>query len=105
MEKDKVKVAEEMQLVVEQIRLDDIEENPDIVNDFFDCDCCGKYQCMAGSIQYGDYRLCNECVLFAEIGFELKKLNSIQDLVDAMEDKRLEEICDFIKVDSAQKNN
>ena len=103
--KDKKKVAEEMQAVVEQMRLDDIEENPNIINEFFDCACCGKYQCLAGSIQYGEHRLCNDCVLFAEVGFELKKFNSIQDLVDAMEDKRLEEICEFIKNDSVPNNN
>lgn len=95
--KDKNTVVKEMQAVVEQMRLDDIEENPDIENEFFDCGCCGQYKCLAGSIQYGDYRLCNDCVLFAEIGFELKKFNSIQDLIDAMEDKRLEEVCEFIK--------
>ena len=103
--KDKIKVAQEMQAVVEQMRLDDIEENPNIVNEFFDCNCCGKTKCTAGSIQYGDYRLCNDCVLFAEIGFEIKKFNSVQDLVDAMEDKRLEEICSFIQQDSKQNNN
>lgn len=99
--KNQNKVVKEMQAVVEQMRLDDIEENPDIVEEFFDCSCCGKYKCLAGSIQYGDYRLCNDCVLFAEIGFELKKFTSIQDLVDAMEDKRLEEICEFIKQDKS----
>lgn len=99
------KIVEEMQAVVEQMRLDDIEENPDIINDFFDCDCCGKYKCLAGSIQYGDYRLCNDCVLFAEIGFELKKLKTIDDLIKVMEDKRLEEICEFIKHDSGHINN
>lgn len=103
--KTKDEIVKEMQLVVEQMRLDDIEENPDIVNEFFDCDCCGKYSCTAGSIQYGNYRLCNDCVLFAEIGFELKKFNSIQDLVDAMEDKRLEEVCEFIKQDASKENN
>lgn len=103
--KNKEKIIEEMQKVVEQMRIDDIEENPDIENDFFDCDCCGKYSCLAGSIQYGDYRLCNDCVLMAEVGFELKKFKSIQDLVNAMEDKRLEEVCEFIKQDSKQINN
>lgn len=103
--KEKSKVVEEMQLVVEQMRLDDIEENPDIINDFFDCGCCGQYKCLAGSVQYGDYRLCNDCVLFAEIGFELKKFKSIDDLVKAMEDRRLEEICEFIKHDTGQNNN
>lgn len=103
--KDKVKVIEEMQKVTEVMRLDDIEENADIVNEFFDCACCGKNQCMAGSIQYGDYRLCNDCVLIAEVGFELKKLTTIQDLIDAMEDKRLEEVCGFLKEDQQKINN
>lgn len=103
--KNQNEVVKEMQLVVEQMRLDDIEENPDIVDDFFDCACCGQYKCLAGSIQYGDYRLCNDCVLFAEIGFELKKFKTVQDLVDAMEDKRLEEVCEFIKNNSRKENN
>jgi predicted nucleic acid binding AN1-type Zn finger protein len=103
--KDKNEVVKEMQAVVEQMKLDDIDENPDIVDEFFDCDCCGQSKCLAGSIQYGEYRLCNDCVLFAEIGFELKKLNSIQDLIDAMEDKRLEQMCEFIKEDSEKNNN
>lgn len=101
--KNKIEITKEMQAVVEQMRLDDIEENPDIENEFFNCACCGQYKGLAGSIQYGDYRLCNDCVLLAEIGFQLKKFNTIQDLVDAMEDKRLEEICEFIKKD--QNNN
>lgn len=103
--KTKNEIVEEMQLVVEQMRIDDIEENPDIVNDFFDCTCCGKYQCLAGSIEYGGYRLCNDCVLLAEIGFELKKFNSIQDLIDVMEDKRLEEVCEFIESEKKHSNN
>lgn len=103
--KKETEIIKEMQKVVEQMRLDDIEENPDIENEFFDCASCGQYKCLAGSIQYGDYRLCNDCVLFAEVGFELKKFNSIQDLIDAMEDKRLEEICEFIKLDSLNCNN
>lgn len=93
-------LVKEMQAVVEQMKIDDIEENPDIENEFFDCDCCGKYKCLAGSIQYNNYRLCNDCVLFAELGFALKKINSVDDLLVAMEDKRLEELCDFIKRDS-----
>lgn len=95
-DKDKNKVAEEMQLVVEQMRIDDIEENPDTEYEFFECDCCGESKCLAGSVQYDEYRLCNDCVLIAEIGFELKKFASIQNLIDAMEDKRLENICEFI---------
>jgi len=103
--KDEKKVVEEMQQVVEQMRIDDIEENPNIENDFFDCDCCGQEKGLAGSIQYGDSRLCNDCVLFAEIGFELKKLKSIEDLLKIMEDKRLEEVCSFIKEDEKQLKN
>ena len=104
--KSKEDTVKEMQLVCEQMIKDDIEENPDIVNDFFECQCCGKKnQCMAGSIEYGDYRLCNDCVLMAEVGFELKKFKNIQDLIDAMEDNRLEAVCDFIKEDQTNKNN
>lgn len=33
--KNKQEIIEEMQQVAEQMRLDDIEENPDIENEFF----------------------------------------------------------------------
>jgi len=99
------KIIEEMQAVAEQMVKDDIEENPDVVNEFFDCSACGKNKCLAGSIQYGKYRLCNDCVLIAEAGFALKKFTNIQELIDATEDKRLAEICDFIKRDENAQNN
>lgn len=97
MEKSKEEIIEEMQQVVHQMVLDDLEENPDIANETFDCDCCGKTKGLAGSIQYGEYRLCNDCVLLAETGFALGKFTNIQSLIDAMEDSRLEELCQFIK--------
>lgn len=103
--KSNQEIIEEMQKVVEQMKLDDLEEDPTSGEEYFDCDCCGKYQPLAGSIQYGQYRLCNDCVLYAELGFELKKIKNIQELIDAMEDKRLEEICEFIKTDSKSINN
>jgi len=103
--KSREEVVEEMQQVAEQMRLDDVEENPDIVNDFFVCDACGGYKCLAGSIQYNDYRLCNDCVLLAEIGFELGQIQNIEQLIDAMEDKRLEAECEFIKQDQQGNNN
>jgi len=99
------KIIEDMQAVVAQMVQDDIEENPDVEQEFFDCSACGKNKCFAGSIQYGKYRLCNDCVLLAETGFALKKIKTIQELIDAMEDKRLAEICDFIKKDSNAHNN
>lgn len=103
MTKSNEEVINEMQQVVQQMVIDDLEENPDIANDFFDCDCCGKNKNLAGSIQYGDYRLCNDCVLLAETGFALGKIKDIQDLMDAMEDKRLEELCKFIKEEEVRK--
>ncbi len=99
------KIIEELKLVVEQMFKDDVEENPDSLNEHFDCASCGKNAPLAGSIQYGEYRLCNSCVLFAEAGFALKKFENIKALVDAMEDKRLEEICDFIKKDASAQEN
>lgn len=104
MEKSKEEIIEEMQQVANQMVIDDLEENPDIINDYFDCDCCGKNKCLAGSIQYGDYRLCNDCVLLAETGFALGKFDDIQNLMDAMEDKRLEELCKFVKEEEERKN-
>ncbi len=103
MTKSNEEIINEMQQVVQQMVIDDLEENPDIANDFFDCDCCGKNKNLAGSIQYGDYRLCNDCVLLAETGFALGKIKDIQDLMDAMEDKRLEELCKFIKDEEVRK--
>lgn len=103
MTKSNEEIINEMQQVVLQMVIDDLEENPDIANDFFDCDCCGKNKNLAGSIQYGDYRLCNDCVLLAETGFALGKIKDIQDLMDAMEDKRLEELCKFIKEEEVRK--
>ena len=103
MTKSNEEIINEMQQVVQQMVIDDLEENPDIANAFFDCDCCGKNKNLAGSIQYGDYRLCNDCVLLAETGFALGKIKDIQDLMDAMEDKRLEELCKFIKEEEVRK--
>lgn len=97
MKKSKEEVVTEMQKVVEQMRLDDIEDNPDSANEYFQCDACGIDAPLAGSIQYGHYRLCNDCVLLAETGFALGKFSDIQSLIDAMEDSRLEEVCQFIK--------
>ena len=102
---EKERIIEEMQAVAEQMVKDDINENPDVVNEFFDCSASGQNKCLAGSIQYGKYRLCNDCVLLAETGFALKKIKDIQELIDAMEDKRLTEICDFIKKDFDAHNN
>ncbi|RAI12843.1 MAG: hypothetical protein DK841_04785 [Candidatus Melainabacteria bacterium] len=97
MAKTNEEIIAEMQQVVNQMVLDDLEENPDCANEYFDCDCCGKNKSLAGSIQYGEYRLCNDCVLLAETGFALGKFSDIQSLIDAMEDSRLEEVCQFIK--------
>ena len=86
MTKSNEEIINEMQQVVQQMVIDDLEENPDIANDFFDCD-----------------RLCNDCVLLAETGFALGIIKDIQDLMDAMEDKRLEELCKFIKDEEVRK--
>lgn len=103
--KSKEEIIEEMQQVAEQMRIDDIEENPDVVNEYFDCSCCGQYKCLAGSIQYGNYRLCNDCVLIAETSFALGKIKDIQELIDAMEDNRLEGMCEFLKQEEMRNSN
>ena len=105
MDKKELEIVEEMQLVVEQMRLDDIEENPDTEFDMFECDCCSKTKPIAGSVQYKQYRLCNDCVLLAETGFALNKIKEIEDLMQAMEDTRLQELCDYIKADEQAHRN
>ena len=105
MDRKKEDVVKEMQLVVEQMKKDDIDDNPDSEKEFFQCDACGEETCLAGSIQYGDYRLCNDCVLLAEVGFELGQIKDIQELIDAMEDKRLESDCNYINREDSRYTN
>ena len=102
---EELRIIEEMQAVAAQMKQDDIDENPDSANDYFDCDCCGKTMPLAGSIAYGNVRLCNDCVLLAETGFALGKLKNIDDLLTAMEDKKLENLCEFIKQDEQRSKN
>lgn len=103
--KSKEEIIAEMQQVVEQMRLDDIEDNPDSEIESFECDCCGQQKYLAGSIEYSGYRLCNDCVLLAETGFALNKFSKIEELIDAMEDTRLEGLCNIIKEEERKKNN
>lgn len=94
-----------MQQIVAQMKIDDINDDPSSGEEYFTCDCCGAYKQLAGSIQYTDYRLCNDCVLIAETGFALKKLSNIDDLIKAMEDTRLRADCDFLLQDENRANN
>ena len=103
--KSREEVVKEMQLVVEQMRLDDIEENPDCENEFFFFFACGGTKSLAGSVQYGNYRLCNDCVLYAEVGFEFGQIKDIEELINAMEDKRLEADCEFLKNEQKRLEN
>ena len=102
---EQIKLIEDMQKVVEQMRLDDIEEDPETAKELFECSCCGKTKMLAGSIQYGKYRLCNDCVLLAETGLAIGKFKNIDELVKAMEDTRLQEMCEFIKQQEKRENN
>lgn len=102
---EKLKIIEDMQAVVEQMRLDDIEEDPSLADEVFECSCCGKTKPLAGSIQYGQYRLCNDCVLLAETGLAIGKFKNAEELIKAMEDTRLEEMCEYIKQEEKRENN
>ncbi len=102
---EQIKIIENMQAVVEQMKLDDIEEDPSLAEETFECSCCAKTQMMAGSIQYGKYRLCNDCVLLAETGFAIGKFKNADELIKAMEDTRLEEMCKFIKMEQQRESN
>ncbi len=102
---EQLKIIEDMQAVVAQMKSDDLEEDPSLANEMFECSCCGKTKSLAGSIPYNKYRLCNDCVLLAETGFAIGKFKNIQDLINAMEDSRLEEMCEYIKEQEKRENN
>ena len=99
------KIIQDMQQVVWQMKLDDIEENPNSEFEMFDCSACAKEKPLAGSIQYSKYRLCNDCVLLYETALKLNKIKNIEEFMEKTEEKRLEALCDFIKKDNQKENN
>ncbi len=103
--KTEQEIIEEMAQVVEQMRLDDLEDDPSLADEMFDCDCCGENKSLAGSIEYEGYRLCNDCVLLAETGFALGKIKSVTELIEAIEDKHLEKLAQFIQEEEKRSNN
>ena len=102
---DELKIIEDMQAVVAQMKADDIEDNPDSEFEMFDCQCCGCEKPLAGSVVYEGIRLCNDCVLLAETGFALNKISSISELLHNMEDRKLEEQCSFLMKESQEEKN
>ena len=102
---EQLKIIEEMQAVVAQMKIDDLEEDPSLEEEMFECSCCGKTESLAGSVQYNKYRLCNNCVLLAETGLAIEKFKDVNELIKAMEDTRLEEMCEFIKQEEQRESN
>lgn len=94
---DIIELTETIQQSVDQMKRDDIDEAGEFAFDEFQCECCGDSKIMAGSVVYESKRLCNECVLFAEVAFATGKIKRIQELIDKMEDKRLETLCQAAK--------
>lgn len=105
MANEEEKIVKDMQQVIYQMKLDDIEENPQSEYEMFDCSSCAEEKPLAGSIQYSKYRLCNDCVLLYELGIKLGKIKNIDDFIKKTEDKRLKTMCDFIKQESQRENN
>lgn len=87
-----LEIIEALQKTVEQMKIDDIEDCPDSAFEYFQCQCCGEEKIKAGSLIYNEYLLCNECVLLAETGLTLKKIENIEELIDSMSDKRFENL-------------
>lgn len=103
---ENIKIVEDMQQVLEQMRLDDIEDNPDSEFELFSCSCCGEDKPKAGSIMYSmDIILCNDCSLLSEIAFATKKISDISEFMNQMEDKKLENLCKYIKKEQSRLNN
>lgn len=102
---EELEFIKHMQEVVDIMKSDDIAENPDSEFENFQCDCCAKNASIAGSVFYGDKHFCNDCVLYAEIAFGLNKAQTANDIIALMEDKRLEELCNFIKLEEMKTSN
>ncbi len=103
--KSKEDVIKDMQEVIYQMKVDDIEENPDSEFEMFDCSACAKEKPLAGSIQYSKYRLCNDCVLLYELALKLGKVQNIDEFLLKTEDNRLQAMIDFIKKDELKEKN
>lgn len=98
-------IINDMQAVIHQMKLDDIEENPDSEFEIFTCSACAKDAPLAGSIQYSKHRLCNDCVLLYELALKFGKVKNIEEYMEKTEDTRLKTVCDFIKQESLKENN
>ena len=105
MNNNQEEIINDMQAVIYQMKLDDIEENPDSEFDLFNCSACAKDEPLAGSIQYSKYRLCNNCVLMFELALKLGKVKDIEEYMQKTEDVRLKTMCDFIKQEGTRENN
>ena len=105
MNNNQEQIIKDMQAVINQMKIDDIEENPDSEFELFNCSACAKDKPLAGSIQYSKYRLCNDCVLLFELSLKLNKISNIEEYMQKTEDNRLQEICDFIKQESLKEKN
>lgn len=88
------KLIEDIKKLSEQIKIDDLAENPDSAYEQFQCECCGKLKMLAGSLIYNNYRLCNDCVFLAETAFATEQYTDIQELINEMEDERFEAVYD-----------
>ncbi len=102
---EELEFIKQMQETVAIMKEDDILDNPDSEFEEFQCDCCAKTAPVAGSVLYGDKHFCNDCVLYAEVAFGLGKAQNAEEIIKLMEDKRLEELCNYIKSEESKINN
>lgn len=103
---EEIKIVEDMQKVMNQMRLDDIADNPDTETELFSCSCCGLDKPSAGSIMYSmDIIFCNDCALLSEVAFAMNKITNISDFLKLMEDKKLENLCDYVRIEQSRLNN
>ena len=74
---------EKVKLQLEQTNIPEVnttlivQSNPDSEFEMFTCSACAEDKCLAGSIQYSKYRLCNDCVLMYETALKLNKIKNI----------------------------
>jgi late competence protein required for DNA uptake (superfamily II DNA/RNA helicase) len=88
----RLKLISEIQRTVEQMKVDDIEEQPYAASELFQCPCCGEFKPLAGSLLYNANLYCNDCVLLTEVSLALGKITYPDEMIEYMEDKRFEAI-------------
>jgi hypothetical protein len=52
-----------------------------------------------------DLIFCNDCALLSEVAFAMNKISDISEFLTLMEGKKLEKLCDYVRIEQSRLNN